>query len=188
MALRLITPPSAEPLTVAEAKQHMNVTHTADDGYIATLIVAARMHLDGDKGVLRRALSPQTWELVLDRFPDDILVPLPPLRTVDIVSYTGEDGVQQTLAPDQYTVDNVNEPGWVIAGKNGWPKTGDYVNAINVTFTAGYDVVPAPIKAAMLFMIGHLYENREDVVIGLPVAKLPNGSEMLLAPYKVYGL
>lgn len=185
MGLRLITPPAAEPLTLAEAKQHLNVTITNDDGYIASLITAVRTHLDGKDGILWRALATQTWELVLDKFPDDILVPLPPLQSVQSITYIDDAGVDRNLATDQYTVDTVSEPGWVVAGPNGWPATGNYINAVTVRFIAGYETVPQPIKAAMLLMIGHFYENREDVVTGVTVTQLPNASEMLLAPYKV---
>ncbi len=47
-------------------------------------------------------------------------------------------------------------------------------------------VVNDQIKAAVLLTVGHLYANREDVVIGASVAALPNGADFLLQPYKVY--
>ncbi len=42
------------------------------------------------------------------------------------------------------------------------------------------------IKAAVLLTVGHLYANREDVVVGASVAALPNGADCLLQPFKVY--
>ena len=47
-------------------------------------------------------------------------------------------------------------------------------------------VVNDVIKSAVLLIVGHLYAHREDVLSGVSVAKLPNGAEWLLAPYKVY--
>ena len=47
-------------------------------------------------------------------------------------------------------------------------------------------VVNDTIKSAVLLIVGHLYAHREDVLSGVSVAKLPNGAEWLLAPYKVY--
>ena len=47
-------------------------------------------------------------------------------------------------------------------------------------------VVNEAIKAAVLLIVGSLYAQREDVVVGVPVAQLPNGAEWLLAPYRVY--
>jgi hypothetical protein len=40
------------------------------------------------------------------------------------------------------------------------------------------------ITAAVLLMLGHLYEQREDTVMG-SVIELPSGSKMLLAPYRI---
>lgn len=47
-------------------------------------------------------------------------------------------------------------------------------------------VVNEAIKAAVLLIVGSLYVQREDVVVGVSVAQLPNGAEWLLAPYRVY--
>lgn len=50
--------------------------------------------------------------------------------------------------------------------------------------TAGIVINPA-IQAALLLIVGHLYANREDVLAGVSVAQLPNGSQYLLMPYRV---
>ena len=47
-------------------------------------------------------------------------------------------------------------------------------------------VVNDTIKSAVLLIVGHLYANREDVVAGVSVAQMPNGSEWLLQPFKAY--
>lgn len=41
-------------------------------------------------------------------------------------------------------------------------------------------VINDAVRAAMLLIFGHLYANREDVVIGAHVTELPNGSTALL--------
>lgn len=45
-------------------------------------------------------------------------------------------------------------------------------------------VVNSLIRAGILLVLGHLYENREDVITGT-AADLPQGSRSLLAPYRV---
>jgi len=40
------------------------------------------------------------------------------------------------------------------------------------------------IAAAVLLTLGTLFAAREDVVVGLSVAQLPNGASMLLQPYR----
>ncbi|ERT18838.1 head-tail connector protein [Pseudomonas sp. GD03651] len=41
------------------------------------------------------------------------------------------------------------------------------------------------IKAACLLILGHLYANREDVVIGTIASELPKGSVALLTPHRI---
>ena len=41
------------------------------------------------------------------------------------------------------------------------------------------------IKAACLLILGHLYANREDVVIGTIATELPQGSKALLTPHRI---
>jgi hypothetical protein len=64
----LITPPAAEPVTLAEAKLHLRVEtgFTDDDALITAMITAARARAET---VTRRAFVSQVWKLVLDQFP-----------------------------------------------------------------------------------------------------------------------
>jgi hypothetical protein len=64
--LKLITPPSVEPVTAAEAKLHARVDITDDDALFASLITAARRYCET---ALKSALVTQTWTLYLDGFP-----------------------------------------------------------------------------------------------------------------------
>jgi hypothetical protein len=47
-------------------------------------------------------------------------------------------------------------------------------------------VINPAVQAALLLIVGHLYANREDVVVGASVSALPHGADCLLQPYKVY--
>lgn len=195
MALRLITAPTVEPLTLAEAKAHLRVDHTDDDSLIAIYLAAARADCEEWTA---RAFVTQTWELVLDEFPDDeIQIPRPPLQSVESIKYDDGDGVEQTLATTEYTVDTTSQPGWVVPVTTGWPtSTFEGINSVRIRFVAGYlnadspnDLtanIPSSIKAAILLQLGRLYENREDVVVGTTVNRLPIGTtEYLLRPYRV---
>ncbi|HEJ7903487.1 TPA: phage gp6-like head-tail connector protein [Serratia marcescens] len=44
------------------------------------------------------------------------------------------------------------------------------------------------VRTAMLLLIGHLYANREAVIVGASASKLPLAVESLLQPYRIYGL
>ena len=46
-------------------------------------------------------------------------------------------------------------------------------------------VINSAIQAALLLIVGHLYANREDVVVGVSATQLPNGAQYLLQPYRI---
>ncbi|MFD0669717.1 head-tail connector protein [Ramlibacter sp. MAHUQ-53] len=58
--------------------------------------------------------------------------------------------------------------------------------ATSARMTRSGIVINDSIRAAILLTLGHLYENREDVVVSNAVAaSLPMGSQYLLQPYRV---
>lgn len=65
MSLRLVTPPSAEPVSLVEAKAHLRLEETVDDTYVATLIAVARQHIEK---ICWRGLLSQVLELTLPSF------------------------------------------------------------------------------------------------------------------------
>lgn len=56
--------------------------------------------------------------------------------------------------------------------------------AVAVETRAGI-VVNAAITAGVLLILGHLFENRQDVQAGVTVVQVPMGSQYLLMPYRV---
>ena len=185
MPLQLVTAPTSEPVTLTEAKSHLRVTATDEDTLITSLIVAARQWAENFTG---RALITQTWDYFLDVFADPIEIPLPPLVSIDSIKYVDNDGVTQTLAATEYTVDTAAERGLVrLAYGKSWPGTRTQANAVTVRFTAGYGAaaaVPGPVKSACLLMLGELYARRETALVGAPVASVPVSAEYLLWPYR----
>jgi uncharacterized phiE125 gp8 family phage protein len=167
---------------LVEAKAHLNVDYADDDTLIQAMIDAATAHCDGPGGFLGRAIVEQTWELVLDEFPEnEIRIPLPPLIAVQSVKYDDGDGVEQTISSGDYTVDTASEPGWVLPEASGtWPATFDGINAVRIRYRAGYLTVPSDIKAAILLYVGSLYANREVEMVGATVAPMPWSAEQLL--------
>ena len=190
MALVLVTGPATEPVSKAEAKLHLRVDGTDDDDHIDALIVSARMHVEA---ILRRALITQTWKLVLDSWPTEIVkFAKPPLASVVSVTYLDEAGESQTFAAGNYIVDTASEPGRLILAKNAsWPSEELYpLGAVRIEYTAGYgdaEDVPQAYKQAMLLLIGHFYENREAVVAaqGANIQELPMAVMALLFPTRV---
>lgn len=161
MALKLITPASTYPVTLAEAKLHCKVDTTDDDALITALITAATEMAEQE---LHRAIMAQTWELTLDAFPDAFELTRVPVQSVTSVKYYDTNGVQQTIASNLYSLDTTNDVGFayiVPAYNTAWPVTQDIINAVAVRFVAGYSTVPEPIKQWIKLMISTMYENRE---------------------------
>lgn len=132
-----------------------------------------------------RAIGETVYRLTLDRFPDlgePILIPRPPLVSIDSLTYYDTNGDSQTLDVNaDLQVDTDSEPGRIWpAVSTAWPDTQtDRINSVVITFTAGSadDVDPEIIQAIALAVAGW-FENREDTVEG-SVAKLPNGFDRL---------
>jgi uncharacterized phiE125 gp8 family phage protein len=163
----LTTAPTEEPVSLDEVKAHVLVDHSADDIYLNSLIVAARMHVEN---YLQRALVTQTWDLYLDAFPDEIEIPLPPLVSITHIKYYDTGGTLQTLSESNYTVDTYSQPGRVVLAYScSWPATRSIINAVTIRFVAGYgaaSAVPRHIRQAILLKVADLYENRGDVAAG----------------------
>ena len=74
MTLRLITAPTAEPVSLETAKSFLRVDVAADDALITSLLLAAR---ERGEELSRRAFITQTWEMTFDDWPSDSLLPMP---------------------------------------------------------------------------------------------------------------
>lgn len=177
-ALALVTGPTSEPVTLAEARAQCRVTHTYHDVQLAHLILAAR---EWAQGVARRAFMPQTWDYHLDEFPSVIELPMAPVQSVTSVKYYS-GGAQQTLSPSTYQSD-LYAAVQKIAPASGytWPGTDDRYGAVTVRFVAGYapghpDLLT--IRQAILLHIEAHYdpENRE---------KNLQTAELLLSPLRI---
>lgn len=196
MALTIVTPPAADPVSESEVWAHLRLTLTGspaepeDKTLVQAITKASVAHLDGRDGILSRALMEQTWDYSFGRFPDGDTIPLPlaPVQSITSVTYIDENGATQTMSASDYALSADTE--WSPAVRLGynktWPSTRDTYDAVTVRFVAGYAsaaVVPAPLKAAILLLIGHLYENREATA-PVQVHEVPLTVKHLISPYR----
>lgn len=189
MGLILITPPEVLPVGVSEARDFLRIDGAADDLMVDRLIRTATAALDGPHGLLSRALVPQVWRLDLDAFPDIINVPLPPCRALTNVAYLDGSGGQQTLDPSAYVVRGIGNPdGATIHRASGaiWPAVWSYPGAVSITFTAGYGLIPEPIRQAILAHVATLYSQRESGIITTgQVHDFGPAAMDLIEPYRI---
>ena len=179
---------ATEPITLTEAKLHLRVTETADDSLISSLITAARQYAEP---YTRRCFITQTKTLAFDSFPasNEIRLPWSKLAGITSITYYDTANALQTLDAANYLLDTVNEPGRVrLISTESWPSVYDRINAVTITYTAGYGAaadVPEGIKAAMKLLVGHWYENREGVITGTIVTEMKMAVDALLSFYRV---
>ena len=190
MGLSLSSGPSVEPVTTAEAKTHLRVDTSDDDTYIAALITAARIYVEKAQ---RRALISQTWAWTLDEFPSGLTPlepPHAPLQSVTSIAYTDADGDSQTWASSGYDVDTTSFVGRIVPGYGeSYPGTRDEIDAVTVTYVAGYGAastdVPDTTIHAIKLMVAHWHENREPVISGTIIAPVPMTAEALINIEKI---
>lgn len=220
-ALVLLTAPTVEPVTLDEAKQWARIDTSADDVLISDLITEARqyaetvtrrqfctatwkMSLDsfytgpvsGAYDDLRlsqpQAIGATPFGSPGYRWLTSIRIPVPPLQSVTSLTYVDTNGVTQTLDPSLYIVDSNSETGRITpAFSTPWPYTRSVINAVNITFVAGYAYNPATpgtptppvwwgkIRRAIMMTVASWYNQRE-AVSEREMREVPGGVESLL--------
>lgn len=159
--------PSEEPLSTTEAKLHLRVEVTDDDTLIASIIKAARVAIENYTGL---KLVTQTIVEYFDSFPVSGALNLSfyPVQSLTSIAYTDADGDAQTWSNTLYVFDK-NGPYQFGPARitpihsETFPNTQDKLNAVAVTYIAGYGAataVPDVIKAAMRLLIADMHENR----------------------------
>lgn len=164
-ALKRVTPPEVEPVTLAQAKSSARVDGTAEDSDITAMIIEARKDLEE---MTARAFITQGCRLTMDRFPR---VPIE-LRVCPVqadsceITYIDVAGETQTVDPDTYKLDTDSEPARIhLLPGYAWPVTDGQIGAVTVTFNAGYGDaagdVPENVKRAIKLLVGDRFRHRD---------------------------
>lgn len=173
--------PTAEAVTLADAKVQTRYDGTANDGALNLFLAGAIAHVESYCGT---PLAARTVTVKCDRFEDFIKFPIVPLGQVTSISYVDSAGTTQTLSTSVYDVrtDGLTAS---IALKDGqsWPSK-QARSRITVTAQVGYSEIPADVRHAILLMVGHFDINREAVT--QEMFALPMGVDALLANHRAY--
>jgi uncharacterized phiE125 gp8 family phage protein len=180
----LITPPNAEPLSLAEVKAHLRITHNDEDTYISTLIISARRTIEAQFGI---CLLQQSWSIFRDSWPCDGIfsTPLFPVMSVVDLKVYGDDDVAATIDPAHYYLDAASRPSRIALRRGRtFPPPGRRTNGIELKLITGFGTtaaaVPQQVKQALLIIIADWFASRGDVDGGT----LPLSALELLSPYK----
>lgn len=190
-AIKTVTEPEFEPVSRAEAKRWLRIDadDTAHDAVVDMLIKAMR---EDAENITHRTFISRQLRLTLDSWPWDsqygvrIVLPHPPLISVDSFQYVDTNGVLQTLDTADYVVHDEYEPGFIIpTWEVIWPTIRLVPNALQILFTAGYapgspsgeaesqENMPAKLRLWMESKIASHNEFREQIVSGVAVTKIP---------------
>jgi uncharacterized phiE125 gp8 family phage protein len=192
-AVSLVTPPTAEPISIVQAKLQTRVENDLEDQWFIDSIAAARIYCER---ICFSAFITQVWDFWLPVWPatNRIRLPYAPLQSVTTFEYTDLTETTTAVDPTTYVVRNGPTPGEIVLKfaqiwppvvlSPGWP--------IHIRMTAGYGpdstTVPGPICHAIKMLVGHWYENRESVIVGRAAGTSTNvgmAVDMLLGPYRM---
>ena len=177
--------PAAEPVTLAEVKNHMRIAHDSENDLLQGLIRAAREDLERATGM---ALIDQTWRLVLDGWPLEgrALLARHPVKAVTSVTAFGSEGEARLIDPGSYQVDTLSRPARLHFETRPGPLR--IFNGIEIDFSAGYGEagtdVPDLLKRAILLLVGHWYEFRAHFEPAEQPVSYPAAYDRIVASYR----
>lgn len=183
-SLIVVTPATEAPISLEEAKKHLRVISTDQDGYIARLLeyvaplVEARTSRAFKQTEYRWKID--CWDLVLN-------LPRAPLVSVTHIKYIDTAGAQQTMPSGDYVADTDSQPGRVYPTYNTpWPFTLEgYPRVIEVQFIAGYsNARMAPHQHAVLLLLSHLFERHEPFEV-MELHPIPEGLWNMVDDHRV---
>jgi uncharacterized phiE125 gp8 family phage protein len=188
-ALERIVAPSTTPITLAEAKAQMRVETDDDDALITRLIAAAVAFTDA-QGTLGKCMITQTWRQWVENNPNEVNMLMSPTITLTAVKYYDSDGALQTATLSDYQVLGPSYYKYVkVKAGFTWPVAQTRPDAIAIEYTVGYGTattdVPETIRHALLMLVSHWYENREDTTTDR-LQSTPFGFEELLSTERAY--
>lgn len=179
-------PDALNVVSLATAKNHLRVDHTDDDTLITSLISVAQdvvqkytgTFLQRTDGVIRH-----------DHFHDwmDLHVGVDVGLTSETngVAYMGTHDREVKVSASDYQLDGEHYPARLRMTSIP-TDVKDELNAVRIYLTCGYsaDNRPPALVSAMLLIIGHLYENRQDVT-RFKQYEIPMSSQYLMNPYRL---
>ena len=190
--------PTVEPISLAQAKNHLRVDDamTDDDDLISLFITAARI---GCEKIQRRTyISSSSYRLSLDKIPNynqDIIMPYPPLRSVDSGKVYFEDGTHMDIDVAK-SIDVDLAGGRIKLNKDyfsNFISANDTIRGYGVfeiEFTCGYGAtaadVPADVKVAILLTVNTWYENRSNISDARKIAEIPGAAKAILQHDRVF--
>lgn len=181
MTITILTPPSSEPITLAEAKLFLRVDQNAEDSLITTLIAAAREAVEVACG---RALITRRVRESLDIWRRDsvggAIMGLGPVTNIVAVRLIADNGAQSVIDPTRYRLEGAGDRPRLVF-EAGVPATLRSAGGIEIEYDAGYAAsaasLPVALRIATMQVVAALYETRQGQT------QIPEAARALMAPF-----
>jgi uncharacterized phiE125 gp8 family phage protein len=134
-----------EPITLAQAKAWLRVTHTDEDAIITALITAARQICEG---YISKSFVERTVTAIVRNDLGNIKLPYGPVGNITYVYDVDGNEITGT----EYTLTGVSDK------RLGYPMS----SYVKVIYTAGYSVLPQQFKTALKMQLSWMYTHRGD--------------------------
>lgn len=183
--VRVKTPPTDLPVTLAEAKMRLRIDADDDLPDLEAIIRGAVSMVDGPNGI-GVGLVTQTWTRAYDAFEAKMALPGWPVQSVSAVRYVDQDGQVQTLDAAAYRVTTAFEPALVEpAYGTSWPSTRIQTAAVEIDYVVGTaaSLVDQGLRNAVLMIAAHLHEHR-GVMAESSLSEMPLGARAILEQYR----
>jgi hypothetical protein len=195
-------------VSLAEAKQHLRVTSTADDTYISNLL---SMSIDACGQYLGYSVRKASVQYGFDSLVGQPAIMNPvngteqpvgnllriPSRVIslDSVQYVDDNNTAQTFTDYIVSPQPLGTYGRTIFITSAPSSTTDDVTKYLVTVTEGFELAtatqvdagllfPQAIKFAALLLVGQMYDNRQATANTSQNSAMEYGIEFLLQPYR----
>lgn len=169
-------------ITIADLKEHLRVTHTAEDDLIEALRAAACTYVEGYCNTKMQSTNATAW---LSGFYRSAF-PVGPVSDVEQVRYqntssTADDDLQ-TLSTAKWYAEYNTQPAVIDFIQPPVPYEYSHL-PVQIDFSYGYSSAPEPMVHAVRLLVAHLYENRQQVVDRQSV-QIQMGIHALLSQYR----
>lgn len=179
--VRSTEPTPTDLLTRAEAKAWLKVEHDTEDDLIDALIGSALATVENITG---RLLGSTTATLYADAWESQAFS-FGPVTAIAAVQYFDQGNQVQTLPTSQWWADLNSHPQRITFSA---PPAiySDRHQGVKVAATVGHATLPPPLRTAALLLVGHYYENRQEVVTSGNPRQVPFAVGALCNPWRMW--
>ncbi len=166
-----VSAPATEPVTLAETKAFLRITHDDDNARIADMITSARVLAEQ---WLRKSLLTQSWKLGIEgNISGSLRLLMNPIQAITSVTTFDAALAATVISPSQYALSTAKDKLVMLDTLHGY--------RTEIIYVAGYGTasdVPKPIKLGILQHVASMV----DGSIGL--APIPDSVLQYYMPFR----